>query len=103
MQIKIMQPITPHAPSMQPVLSGDNILSRINTIFEYENGQPVRQAATGYNAEAAQFWVMTQVGQNPQEKAILTALFATEDIPAATELRWNYQYDEATIRAIFPR
>ncbi|MBN2987950.1 dermonecrotic toxin domain-containing protein [Pseudomonas lactucae] len=103
MQIRDIRPTSPYALNMQPVLSGDNILSRINTIFEYENGQPVRQAATGYNTEAAQFRVMTQVGEKPQEQAILTALFATQDIPAATELRWNYQYDEATIRAIFQR
>lgn len=84
-----------------PTLSGDNVLSRMNTIFEYEAGQPVRQAATGYNVEAARFEVDTQVGNEPRDRASLMALFASQDIPAATELRWNYQYNDATVRALF--
>lgn len=84
-----------------PLLSGDNALSRINTILEYEAGQPVRQAATGYNVEAARFNVDTQVGTGPLRRLFITALFASEDIPAAAELRWNYQYDEAGIKLHF--
>ena len=80
-----------------PEFSGDNILSRINTIFEYEAGKPVRQAAAGYNVEVAKFRVKTQIGNEPLEKALLSGFFASEDIPAGTELRWNYQYDEAAI------
>lgn len=89
-------PLTP-----PPTLSGDNVLSRINTIFEYEAGQPVRQAATGYNVEAARFEVDTQVDNEPRDRVSLMAFFASCDIPAATELRWNYQYNEPTIKALF--
>ena len=86
------------------MLSGDNALSRINTIFEYNAaGVPIRQARDGYNVEAAHFRVQTQTENEPVENVILTALFASEDIPAGAELRWNYQYDEPTIRALFPR
>ena len=84
-----------------PPLSGDNILSRINTIFEYEAGQPVKQAATGYNVDVAKFRVEVQVGNEPRTPAGLRAFFASEDIPAGTELRWNYQYNDATINALF--
>lgn len=98
LDIKPMPP-PPAAPPL--TLSGDNVLSRINTIFEYDAGRPVRQAATGYNVEAARFDVDTQVGNHSLDRVSLMALFASEDIPAATELRWNYQYNEATIRALF--
>ena len=97
------------APSSQPgahadstsILSGDNVLARINTIFEYEGGEPVRQATTGYNVEAARFNVETQASNEPRQNAALSAFFASEDIPAGAELRWNYQYNEATISALF--
>ena len=102
--IKDVRPTTPFAVNTQLVLSGDNALSRINTIFEYDAaGFPTRQASTGYNVEAAQFRVQTQTGSAPQEQLILTGLFAGEDIAAGAELRWNYQYDETTIRDLFPR
>lgn len=103
MPIKSVRPATPHALNMQLVLSGDNALSRINTIFEYDAGVPIRQASAGYNVEAAQFAILAQVEENPQEPLILTGFFASEDIPAGTELRWNYQYEEPTIRRLFPR
>ncbi|KRP58365.1 dermonecrotic toxin domain-containing protein [Pseudomonas trivialis] len=102
MAIKEVRPTSPYSINTQPILSGDNVLSRINTIFEYEAGHPVRQASTGYNVEAAQFRVNTQVGNAPQEQMILTGMFAAENIPAGAELRWNYQYSEATIRQLFP-
>lgn len=98
LDIKAMAPPPAAAP---PAFSGDNVLSRINTIFEYAAGTPVRQAATGYNVEAARFDVDTQVGNGPQDRVSLTAFFASEDIPAGTELRWNYQYNEPTVRALF--
>lgn len=100
--IKNVRPTTPYALNTQEVLSGDNILSRINTVFEYHADCPIRQAANGYNTEAAMFNVATQVGNNPQEKMVVMGLFAIEDIPAGGELRWNYKYDESTIRALFP-
>lgn len=83
------------------VLSGDNVLSRINTLFEYENGKPVRQAETGYNLEIAGFDVDTQQGDQPMVRLRLTALFASEDIEPGTEVRWNYGYDEHTVRMLF--
>jgi hypothetical protein len=98
--LDIRTPSSRHSVT-SPCLSGDNILSRINTIFEYETGQPVRQAEAGYNVEVARFEVETQIGDMPREPLSLTAFFASEDIPAATELRWNYQYNEATINALF--
>ena len=103
MPIKNLRPTTPHAVNMQLVLSGDNALSRINTIFEYEGELPIRQASVGYDVEAAQFRIQAQVDDNTQEQLILTGLFASEDIAAGAELRWNYQYDESTIRELFPR
>jgi hypothetical protein len=103
MPIKKVRPTTPHAMNMQLVLSGDNVLSRINTLFEYEGEWPVRQASTGYNVEAAQFRIQAQLDDSPQEQLILTGLFASEDIGAGVELRWNYQYEESTIRQLFPR
>lgn len=104
MAVKEVRPTTPYAVNTQLVLSGDNALSRINTIFEYDAaGLPFRQASMGYNVEAAQFRVKTQTGDNPQEQLILTGLFASEDIAAGTELRWNYQYDETSIQNLFPR
>lgn len=104
MAVKNVRPTTPFAVNTQPVLSGDNVLSRINTLFDYDTaGTPVRQAATGYNVEAAQFRVQAQTGDGPSEQLILTGLFASENIQAGSELRWNYQYDEATIRDLFAR
>ncbi|MFL1476208.1 dermonecrotic toxin domain-containing protein [Pseudomonas grimontii] len=101
--IKDFRPTSRYAVNMQLVLSGDNALSRVNTVFEYDGEFPVRQASTGYNVEATQFRVQTKTDDNPPEQLILTGLFASEDIPAGTELRWNYQYDESTIRSLFPR
>lgn len=84
-------------------LSGDNILSRINTLFEYEHGRPVRQARTGYNVVEAGFTVDTQVGNQPMVRLRLTGFFASEDLNPGTELRWNYGYDERTIQRLFPQ
>ncbi len=96
-----IQPMSSRPGNDLPSLSGDNVLSRINTIFEYEGGQPVRQASTGYNVEVARFEVETQVDSEPRKLAALSAFFASEDIPAGAELRWNYQYNDATINALF--
>ena len=90
-------------------LSGDNILSRINTHFEYDaNGTPLRQALGGYNVETVAFDVEADmwlgVGPDAQIKRkpfLLNAIFATEDIAAGTELRLDYQYTEDMIRGRF--
>ncbi len=83
------------------LLSGDNVLSRINTIFEYEGQHPVRQARFGYNAEAVHFDVDTRKGDGPLERLQLAVLVASEDISPGTELRWNYGYDETVIKHLF--
>lgn len=85
------------------VLSGDNVLSRINTLFEYENGRPVRQASTGYNVVSAGFQVDAQAENQPMVRLEITGFFANEDLKPGTELRWNYGYDEASIRQLFER
>ncbi len=84
-------------------LSGDNALSRINTLFEYENGRPVRQARAGYNVVSAGFEVDAQVENQGMVRLELTGFFANEDLPPGTELRWNYGYDEASIEQLFER
>ncbi|WDU61785.1 hypothetical protein LRS56_23775 [Pseudomonas poae] len=96
-----VKPFSPTPAAPPPVLSGDNIISRINTILEYEGGVPARQAASGYNVEAAVFNADVQAGAAALERFEIKVMFASEDIPAATELRWNYQYNEATVRALF--
>ncbi|MCF4976818.1 hypothetical protein GIW56_00285 [Pseudomonas gessardii] len=101
--VKNIRPTTPHAYNTQPILSGDNVLSRINTIFEYDAGLPIRQARSGYNVEASQFRVEVETASGAREPMILTAFFASDHIPAGAELRWNYLYNEITIRRLFPR
>ena len=91
----------PDALTNDVLLSGDNITSRINTIFEYEDNYPVRQATSGYNVEAVPFDMDVQKGTQPMQRLQLTALVANDVIPAGTELRWNYQYSEPVIRKMF--
>ncbi|WP_448653175.1 NEL-type E3 ubiquitin ligase domain-containing protein [Pseudomonas fluorescens] len=91
-------------------LSGDNIISRINTNFEYgANGKPVRQALGGYNVESISFDIEAdmRLGMGPDATVktkdfVLTAVFATEDIPAGAELRMDYRYTEGMIKQQFP-
>lgn len=91
----------PSAISRDLLLSGDNITSRINTIFEYEDGLPVRQAAAGYNVEAVPFDMHVQKGTEPMQRLQLTALVTSEAIPVGAELRWNYEYSEQIIKKLF--
>ena len=83
------------------VLTGDNIISRINSIFEYEGRLPVRQASSGYNVEGATFPVDVEIAEGRLEPFLLSGFFTTRDIPADEELRWNYGYTEAGIRITF--
>lgn len=79
--------------------SGDNAISRINTIYEADNGV-LRQAQSGYNAEAASFDI-TALNYNPRQKTLnlrLVVLYATEDIPQGKELRWNYGYSSQGVK-----
>ncbi|MFP3515975.1 DUF6543 domain-containing protein [Pseudomonas sp. SIMBA_077] len=91
----------PSAISRDVLLSGDNITSRINTIFEYEDGLPVRQAVAGYNVEGVPFDMHVQKGTEPMQRLQLTALIINEVIPMGTELRWDYQYSEQAIKKLF--
>ena len=90
-------------------LSGDNIISRINTHFEYDaNDKPIRQAAGGYNVESVAFPVEADMwlGMGPAattktKNFMLSAVFATEDIPAGAELRMDYGYSDSIIKNMF--
>lgn len=85
---------------------GDNIISRINSNFEYDaTGKPVRQAPDGYNVVAVPFNIEAQqwVGKQLVTKDFtLNAVFASQDIPAGTELRLDYNYDEQQMSWAFP-
>jgi hypothetical protein len=87
------------------VVLGDNILSRINSNFEYDaTGRPVRQAASGYNVEFVSFSIEAQqlMGKDLVTKEfILNGIIASEDIPAGTELRLDYGYSEQQMSLIF--
>lgn len=78
---------------------GRNILSRINTIFEWENGQPVAQAKDGYNVEFVDFLVLTE------EDTIecITFVFTTKAVEADEELRLNYHYSRKAIKKLFQK
>ncbi|NRF67822.1 SET domain-containing protein [Aquincola sp. S2] len=75
-------------------IQGDNIVSRINSIFDDENGLPVRQAAEGYNVEAAWFRGRLDDGRC----LAFTAFFTQQDIGPGEELRWDYWYSEEMVR-----
>ncbi|WDG43088.1 hypothetical protein PUP72_03570 [Pseudomonas synxantha] len=94
---------TPKMVSAFLSFSGDNVLSRINTMFEYSNGTPVRQAKTGYNVEDARFIVDVLTADQSRMRLRLSAFFATEDLAAGTELRWDYGYDEKMIKQLFSK
>ncbi|WP_146745177.1 SET domain-containing protein [Pantoea sp. RIT413] len=84
--------------------SGDNSISRINTIYEADNGV-LKQARTGYNAEAASFDI-TALNYDPRRPTLnlrLVVLYATEDIPKGKELRWNYGYSSQGVKESITR
>lgn len=89
------------------VVVGDNAISRINSNFEYnEVGKPVRQSRTGFNVEPVAFNIHAEllIGDSPVTKPyVLTAVFATEDIPAGTELRMDYDYTDQEMSWVFGR
>ena len=93
-----------HPQPALPCLSGDNILSRVNTLFEYEGNVPVRQAATGYNVEPVAFPVdiIGRDGSVERNRYFITALFASQAIRTADELRMNHGYTEEQIQALRP-
>ncbi|WP_185036716.1 hypothetical protein [Pseudomonas fluorescens] len=85
---------------------GDNIISRMNTHFIYDaTGKPVKQALDGYNVKLIDFNVDAQLpGHDIKDLKpyLLNVAFAVEDIPAGTELRWNYNYTDEHMRMLFP-
>ncbi|SEI18372.1 hypothetical protein SAMN05216581_3644 [Pseudomonas asplenii] len=91
------QPQAAHA-----CLTGDNILSRINTCFEYEDGVAVRQAENGYNVEAVAFPVDIQTadGRVELDRYHITALFTRQAVKADEELRINHGYTWEQIQTL---
>ncbi|WP_273824074.1 dermonecrotic toxin domain-containing protein [Pseudomonas asplenii] len=85
-----------------PCLTADNILSRINTIFEYEDGVPVRQARSGYNVQAMAFPVdiRTHDGCIEKDRYFITALFTSRVVKADEELRLNHGYSHEQIQTL---
>ncbi|KHK49862.1 type III effector protein [Ralstonia sp. A12] len=85
------------AGSVESWIDGENILAMANTVFAYEGDRPDRQAASGYNMEAAVFPGGSRCGR----RFSIRAFFATECVAAGTELRWNYRYPPALIQQRF--
>lgn len=87
-------------------VAGDNIISRINTCFIYDAvGKPIAQARDGYNLQVVGFTVEADLlmGDKPnRNKYSLNAFFATQDIAAGTELRWDYNYSDEAMKLLFP-
>ncbi|MCF4997321.1 hypothetical protein GIW70_09400 [Pseudomonas syringae] len=83
---------------------GDNIISRINTHFDYDDaGKPIRQSAEGYNTVVVAFLVEADRvlgGSTVRKNYWLNTVFALEDIPAGTELRFDYGYAEDDVRQL---
>ncbi|NWB97211.1 hypothetical protein HX882_15025 [Pseudomonas gingeri] len=90
-----------------PCLSGDNILSRINTRYEYSNHVPIRQAEIGYDVESVAFAVDIQGrdGSLEKDRYFITALFASQTIFSLSELRLNhgYTWEQIETLEILPR
>ncbi|SFC95468.1 SET domain-containing protein [Collimonas sp. OK412] len=81
-------------------LDGENILAMMNTSLEYdESGRCARQSPDAYNVEPVAFDVESDIGG----KFSIRAFFATRDIPAGVELRWNYRYSDDMVRQVFGR
>lgn len=80
-------------------VDGNNILSRINTLFQWEGMDVVAQEREGYNVK-----FVDMVGKTKEGKTeLITFVFATEDIAANEQLRVNYHYKKSTISRLFPR
>jgi hypothetical protein len=79
-------------------VDGENILAMANTRLAYDaDGLPVGQAGEGYNMKAVRFHVVSDCGR----RFSIGAFFATEDIEAGTELRWNYGHSAEVIAAAY--
>jgi hypothetical protein len=79
-------------------VDGENILAMANTRLAYDaDGLPVAQAGEGYNMKAVRFHVISACGR----RFSIGAMFATEDVEAGTELRWNYGHSAEVIAAMY--
>lgn len=68
-------------------INGENLLSLSNTVYEYDtNGRPCGHPQTGHDLLRATF----RVRFSNDWTVGIPAFFAARDIPAGTELRWNY-------------
>lgn len=76
-----------------PIMDGDNILSRMNSTFDEENGKPYRHAIDSYNVELTVF----EVNFEQRGPGVLPVFFATCDLAEGTELRWDYGYSREDI------
>lgn len=69
-------------------INGEGLIALANTLFVLDaDGKPCGHPAQGYNMEAAQFEARFSHGW----RLPIPAFFTTEDVPAGTELRWNYR------------
>lgn len=80
-------------------VDGNNILSRINTLFKWEGKDVVAQEKEGYNVRFVDMKAVTKEGKTE----LITFVFATEDIKAGQQLRVNYHYNQQTLGKLFPR
>lgn len=79
-------------------IDGDSILSKANTTFIYEDGQPVAQAPlSDFNAERVDFGVDLANGL----KTNVATLFTTKDIQPGEEIRYDYGYEPEDIKQKF--
>jgi hypothetical protein len=79
-------------------VDGENILAMANTRLAYDaDGLPAAQAGEGYNMKAVRFHVISACGR----RFSIGAFFATEDVEAGTELRWNYGHSAEVIAAVY--
>lgn len=84
------QPIVP--------IDGDTIISKANTTFIYEDGQPVDQAPlSAFNTERVDFGVDLSNGL----KTNIATLFTTKDIQPGEEIRFDYGYEPEDIKKKF--
>ncbi len=80
------------------LLDGNNIISKINTLFSREGGG-WQQASGCYNAEDAAFECEMNDGRN----ILLHAVFVTRDIEPGEEIRMNYYYTPAIVAKLMHR
>jgi hypothetical protein len=80
-------------------LDGDNMLSRINTVFDFDKyGIPTKQAKRGYNVDAQSFdALITAHGESVKIK--LPIYVATRIVKKGEQLLVNYNYTPGIIQS----